>query len=391
MSRKLVSIVEIASCDPIPETERLSVARMKGKGWQVVVGRGEFKPGDLCLYFEIDSFIPSTDERFAFLRERCLRKFVSKGGNVLREGLKIASVKLRGVVSQGLLMPLGKFAEVTDNIVNMDGVDRFCSPTNGGETATGEVVGADVTDLLHVENYDEVKERLQPAMGNPLSSDAMGPFPSLVPKTDEERVQNLGDWFTTMKGRIWQVTQKHDGTSCTIAYSPTVDPDDPGIVCSRNQRLKAFGANGSVPVHWQVAAKYKIIDRLRELYENSGGREEFAIQGEIVGPGINADRNRENEYVFYAFRMWLIQEQRFLGPDRLVKICREMGIPHVNVIKDEFKFFDEITNMEDALRFAEGKTPEGNEREGVVCKTVDDGPYASFKVVSNKYLLKGEK
>jgi RNA ligase (TIGR02306 family) len=107
--RKLASIVEIATCDPIPDTDRLSVATMKGKGWQVVVGRNEFKPGDLCVYFEIDSFLDPNDERYVFLRDRCLRKFVSKSGNVLREGLKIKTIKLRGVLSQGLLMPLDKF------------------------------------------------------------------------------------------------------------------------------------------------------------------------------------------------------------------------------------------------------------------------------------------
>ena len=110
--RKLATIVEIATCDPIPNTDRLSVATMKGKGWQVVVGRNEFKPGDICVYFEIDSFLDPNDERYAFLRDRCLRRFVSKGGNVLREGLKIKTIKLRGVISQGLLMPLAKFPEI---------------------------------------------------------------------------------------------------------------------------------------------------------------------------------------------------------------------------------------------------------------------------------------
>ena len=163
--RKLASLVEIASCDPIPDTERLSVATMKGKGWRVVTSRGEFAPGDKAVYFEIDSYLPPDDERFAFLRERCLRKFVSKSGSVLREGFRIKTAKLRGVVSQGLLMPLAAFPE-----------------------AKGMDVGADLTDLLKVDHYDEVKEQLQPAMGNPLNSDAMGAFPSYIPKSDEERL-----------------------------------------------------------------------------------------------------------------------------------------------------------------------------------------------------------
>lgn len=61
----------------------------------------------------------------------------------------------------------------------------------------------------------------------------------------------------------------------------------------------------------------------------------------------------------------------------------------MQIIKDNFAFFDEIRTMDEALKFAEGKTAEGNEREGVVLKTVDGLPYASCKIVSNRYLLKG--
>lgn len=377
MTRKLASIVEIATCEPIPDTERLSVATMVGKGWKVVVGRDEFKPGDLCIYFEIDSFLNAEDERYAFLRDRCLRRFVSKGGNLLREGLRIKSIKLRGVVSQGLLMPLAKFPEITDNIV-------WNEKKQSDEWINGS--WPDVTELLHVEHYDEVKEQLQPAMGNPLAADIMGDFPSSwIPKTDEERIQNLNEWFKTKKGRRWQVTCKHDGSSCTIAFSPTIDWDEPEVVCSRNRRLKREGDEGKVSVYWQVAEKYGILTKLAELLV---GGCEYAIQGEVVGPGINGDRNKETEYKFYCFRIWDIANQKWINPQETVKICKEFDIPHAQIVKDDFVFFDEITTIEDALKFAEGKTEEGNEREGVVCKTIDDGQYASFKIVSNKYLLK---
>ena len=104
MSRKLASVVEIESCEPIFGADRLSVAKMVGKGWQVVVGRNEFKKGDLCVYFEIDSYLDPKDERYAFLRERCLRKIVSKSGTVLREGHRIETIRRGGVISQGLLI-----------------------------------------------------------------------------------------------------------------------------------------------------------------------------------------------------------------------------------------------------------------------------------------------
>lgn len=71
-------------------------------------------------------------------------------------------------------------------------------------------------------------------------------------------------------------------------------------------------------------------------------------------------------------------------------MCKSLGLEHVQIVKDNFAFFDEIKTMDEALKFAEGKTAEGNEREGIVCKIVDHGPFASFKVVSNRYLMKQE-
>ncbi len=414
MSRKLASIVEIESCEPIPDTERLSVATMKGKGWKVVTGRDEFHRGDLASYFEIDSFLPSDDPRYAFLRERCLRKFVSKGGNVLREGIRIKTCKLRGVVSQGLLMPLSAFVgkEILvenhparpEDVVSEDGSPVTQEELEGvyistlyynkevtdesGSTYVQKVevgVDSDLTELLHVEHHDEVKEQLQPAMGNPMSADAMGPFPTaFIPKTDEPRIQNLGDWFETMKGRKWEITCKHDGTSCTIAYAPSIDAENPVIVCSRNLRLKPQSADGKVPVYWQMANKYDIPNKVRYHFPDN----ELAVQGEIVGPGINGDRNREKEYEFKCFRIWDITAQRWMNPNECSRACDVMGIPHVEVVATDYPFFDKIPTMELALTFAEGETLEGNEREGVVLKTCDDGPFMSCKIINNNYLLK---
>jgi RNA ligase (TIGR02306 family) len=408
MARKLASVVEISEILPIEGADKLELAKMKGKGWQVVVQKGEFNIGDLAVYAEIDSFLPSDDDRYAFLRERCLRRFVSKSGNVLREGIKIKTIKLRGQISQGLLMPLAKFPEITSRIIEgkfltctkdewQNELDKICAESNepldvvpyAKEDYIVELIGADVTKLLKVEHYDEVKEQLQPAMGNPICADALGKFPSdYIPKTDEERIQNLGDWFEKMKGRVWQVSCKHDGTSCTIAYSKMIDEGNPEIVCSRNLRLKPESADGKIPVYWQMAKQYDMLNKLKGLSESMGI--EYAVQGEIVGPGINKCRNKEQTYKFLVFRIYDITNQKLVNPTDTVQMCKSLGLEHVQIVKDNFAFFDEIKTMDEALKFAEGKTAEGNEREGVVLKTIDTLPYASFKIVSNKYLMKQE-
>ena len=387
--RKLAYIAEVSSVEPIEGADRLEQVMLKGHGWKIVTAKGDFAVGDLGVMFEIDSYLPIEDERYAFLKERCLKRFVSKSGNVLREGIRIKTCKLRGVVSQGLLMPLDNFPEIRNRIKAFDGKDfLMLDPEHEGQdNPCIELVGADVTALLNVEHYDEVKEQLQPQTGNAMSADAKGAFPSAwIPKTDEERIQNLGDWFDTMKGRKWQVSVKADGTSCTIAYSPKIDFEEPAIVCSRNLRLKKpTEETATVPIYWQMAFKYNILGKLAEALV---GGMEYAIQGEIVGPGINGDRNRETEATFKCFRIYDIANQKFLNPKETVAFCKEFDIPHVEVLATDYPFFDEITTMDAALQYAEGKTAEGNECEGVVLKTCDDGPYYSCKIINNNYLLK---
>ena len=390
MSRKLASVVEIATCDPIPDTDRLSVATMVGKGWKVVTGRDEYKPGDKAVYFEIDSYLPADDPRYEFLRERCLRKFVSKSGQVLKEGLKIKTCKLRGVISQGLLMPIGQFKEITDRIISDDeGVYLQCDPESEGMDIPLEpLVGADVTKFLKVEHYDEVTEALRPASGgNPVSADAMGKFPSeFIPKTDEERIQNLGDYFEKMKGRAFEVTEKNDGSSVTVFLSTEVDPENPFGVCSRNLRLKPKMESGATPVPWQIAEKYGLREKLAKA--NAQNHTELAFQGELVGPGVNGNRDLYTEFEWHVFRIWDIKNQWFLMPGHAQDLCEDLGIPYVPVVNKFMKVFDELTTMDAVLAFAEGKTTRGHEREGLVFKSCDNGPFVSFKAVSNRYLLK---
>lgn len=413
--RKLASIVEIESCEPIENTDRLSVAKMKGKGWKVVTGRDEYTPGDLAVYFEIDSYLNADDERYAFLRERCLRKFVSKSGEVLKEGIRIKTVKLRGVVSQGLLMPVEAFVgdgreiqcstrqatpadvlveddEVIDD-AELEGIevaDLYYERTEDGVTERVAIEpGTDLTKLLHVEHFDEIAEALRPATGggNPVSADAMGKFPTdFIPKTDEERIQNLGDYFVTMKGRRFEVTEKNDGMSVTMFYSPTVDGENPFGVCSRNLRLKQVKGDGSVCVPWQVATRMDVEKKLRALCSSSGC--ELALQGELVGPGINSNRDLYRDYEWHVFKVWDITHGKYLLPSEARFACTAVGLEYVPVIQQEMAVFDEFSNVDDLLKFAEGKTARGNEREGLVFKSVDY-PYVSFKAVSNRYLLKG--
>lgn len=391
--RKLASIVEIESVNPIEGADKIEYVMMKGKGWRVVTSKGEFKPGDLAVYFEIDSALPADDPRYEFLKERCLKKFCAKGGEVLKQCIRIKTIRLRGIYSQGLVIPLEKFPEVTDNIVYDEKLERDVYIGSAAEDAEGsaapsvEAVGADVTKLLKVEHYDELVEALRPQLGGTVSGDAMCPFPSsYCPKSDEPRVQNLVDYFETMRDRTFQVTVKSDGSSVTMFWSKTIDPENPFGVCSRNLRLKPQKANGEMPLPWLMAKKYDVEAKLSKMTE--GTSHEYALQGELVGPGLQSNRDLLTEHEWQVFRIWDITEQKFISPPAAVDICKKLGIPHVTVLAEHVPVFQKFKNVDEILQFAEGKTARGNEREGVVFKSDDDNEYVSFKAVSNRYLMK---
>ena len=355
--RKLASIVTISNVRQIPDADKLDVVEMEGKAWRVVTARGDFKPGDQAVYFEIDSALPADDPRYGFLRERCLKSFRDKHGRVLKEVLRIRTLKLRGVISQGLLMPIDLFPELAA-IMN----------------------GYDEDEILHVEHFDEIAEQMRAALDTRCKSSGKreGNFPAWLPKTDEERIQNLADWCQEMKGVRFEVTEKNDGSSMTAFYAPSLRPDQPFGVCSRNFELKRDEEN----IWWQMALKYDLEAKLRDL-----GRE-IAVQGELVGPGMNGNRDLLSERAFRVFRVWDIANQCYVPSGERVTLCGQLGIPHVPVIAAAMDVFSELPDVDAVLKYAEGVTENGHEREGLVFKEANTSYPRSFKAVSNRYLLK---
>lgn len=353
--RKLASIRVVDDILPIENADRLEQAVIGG--WRVVVGKGEFKKGDEVVYFEIDSALPVKDERFSFLKERCLKKWM-KCGELVLETIRIKSIKLRGVISQGIVMKKNIFPEIE-----------------------GKNAGEDVTEILKVEHYDELAEKMGRITGSArIAGNAKGVFPShIVPKTDEERIANLVEYFDTKRGVEFECTFKDDGSSMTVLYSKQLDENCPINVCSRNINLKDEADN----IFWLTAKKYNIPENLTRYCEEN--KIEVAIQGELVGPGINSNRDKYEEHEYHVFRIYNISEHRWLTPEERYELCNRLNLEHVHVYKKHFKVFDEIKSMEEMNAFVNLRTLRGNKLEGIVFKTYDGS--CSFKHINPEYLL----
>ena len=341
--RKLASIQRVLAVEPIEGADKIE--KISVLGWQLVAKRGEFSAGSLCTYFELDSVPPDT-EQYAFLW--------SKPGEVIPRpsGWRLRSKRMRGVLSQGLALPISVLPA-------------------GCEAVEGQ----DVTAALGVSKWEPV-----------VSSSAReiaGAFPKhLFPKTDELRVQSAPEILEELRGVDCYAAVKLDGQSLSIAKIA----DESGerlLVCTRNYSLKDLPDSP----HWEVARRLNLIESL------PAG---FAVQGEFCGPSIQSNRLALRDKAFYAFQVFDISKQCYLGYDDFVQFCSARSIPTVPV---EWRGALDI-DLAGVLAMADGTYQGGHPREGLVIRPVAErispalSAYcgsparASFKVISNAYLLK---
>jgi RNA ligase (TIGR02306 family) len=229
--------------------------------------------------------------------------------------------------------------------------------------------GLDVSFPLNIVKWEK-------PMNAQLAGMARGNFPSLIPKTDQERVQNLTKEINNaIEQRLrFEVTEKLEGSSMTCYLIDGVFG-----VCSRNLDLKETEGNS----FWSVARRDDVEAKMRAVDEHWN----FAIQGELIGPGIQGNIYNMSKLEFRVFDVYNIQTGGYLDPESRRKLIDTMGLQHVPVLTS----FMMAIPVADLLTLAEGKSVMGMigcEREGLVFKEVNGG--MSFKAISNKYLL-GEK
>jgi RNA ligase (TIGR02306 family) len=347
MTRKMATIRKIDALRPIVGADAIECAIVGG--WTCVVKKGEYVAGDLAVYCEIDSFIPST-----------IAPFLTKPGHYAKtfegvEGERLRTMKLRGQLSQGLLLP----------VQHTEGGLYWITNTTG--TLDSVLEGDDVSERLGITKY----EAPIPAE---LAGEVKGMFPSVIPKTDQERIQNLSaelkEWLCS--GLTWEVTEKLDGSSMTV-YAI----DGEIGVCSRNLDLKRNPDNSL----WRAAIKYGLEEKLIGYGRN------IAIQGELIGNGIQGNMYKMRDQDFYVYDIYDIDAGRYFTPKERLSFVTGYQLNHCPVLMPCVEFDTET--VESLLTMAEGETAmltSNGQREGLVFKCHQK--QVSFKAISNKFLLK---
>ena len=341
MERKLATVRKIADIQEIEGADMIELAIVDG--WKVVVAKNVgHKVGDMVIYCEIDSFLPIKEE-FEFLRKSSYKKMGDQ------EGFRSKTIKLRGQVSQGLILPI--------SVLNPEGINIYVDPFEG----------LDVTDMLGIVKYE-------PPIPADLAGKVKGLFPSFIRKTDEERVQNLASEYELYRtqnklGMKFYVTEKLDGSSATFFFKDGVFG-----VCSRNLELIETEGN----TFWKVARELKLEELLSTLENN------ICLQGELVGEGIQGNPYKLKGQTVRFFNAFNIDTQEYLGLTEFITLVNGMKLETVPVLDTNFTLPETIEEM---LKVAEDKSilNPSFDREGIVIRSADRT--ISFKAISNKFLL----
>ena len=334
--RKMATIRKINKIVPIEGADSVELAQVDG--WNVVVKKGEHQEGSLVVYCEIDSWIPNSIAPFLTAPDRFPKEYLGVKGERLR------TKKIRGVISQGLILPLNTL------------------PQNDLEWT--DPVGVDVSELLGIVKYD-------PPLPAQLAGQAKGNFPSLVPKTDQQRIQNidLDEYYGE-----YEVTEKLEGSSCTFY----LDLEGNFEVCSRNLSLKETEDNA----FWKAARMYNVEQKMKEA--NLFG---YAIQGELVGEGIQGNIYNIKGIDFYVYDVYDVKRSMYVRSEDRQWFASTLDLKHVPVFGN-YAITCACTK-DQLLDYAEGSSSLNpkQEREGCVLKNLSCTS-KTFKVISNKYLLK---
>lgn len=351
--RKMATVRKILEIKKIEGADKIQAYRVDH--WWVVDQVDKYKVGDLVIYCEIDSWIPHE-----------LAPFLSRGKEPREfngiKGERLKTIRLKGQLSQGLLLP-------TNLLYNFEDNEDFLPEED-----------LDVSEWLNITKWElSEKEFIKRYGANPQAR--KGGFPWYIPKSDQERIQNIKDrtiyrWIES--GIEWEVTEKLEGSSLT-AY---VHEDDEGV-CSRNINLKRPEEGDPVNPWWFAADKYDLINKLKKIREDTDF--EFAIQGEIIGTGLNGNHYKLDTIEFYCYNLWDILNQKWVDPSARRSLCEIYDIPHVPVLYTNF-IIPPVYNVESLIDLADGTSRlKDVPREGLVYKSANGSE--SFKSVSNLYIF----
>ena len=401
--RELCYVVRVDEIKPIEGRDRVECAVVGG--WTIMVRKGQFQPGSLGIYFEIDSQVPEK-EPFMFLEAKKFKiktqKYKTPDGQFWSQGL------LMGAEDFGWTTAERESDTCSTYIVDSEGVAHYVDDESRFLTKQLNVIYAVAEDnsrkACSADKYKKMAQRngklfahqpfrwlMRHEWGKKLlfvffgkKKDKKGGWPEWVAKTDEERVQNM-PWILADKSE-WIATEKIDGTSTTFTMKRGKRRNQYDFyICSRNvvfdkpDKQCFYDSN----VYVEMAEKYNVESVLRQIMENRPDLDWVTLQGETYGAGIQKRDYSLKDHDFVGFNFITSASGRWNSVDAK-NLMNGFGIPWVPIVDEHFVLPDTVDEL---LAIATDKSViDGGMREGLVFRSQDGAK--SFKAVSNEFLMK---
>lgn len=332
MSTFEVKVRQLDDILPHPNADKLELAVVGG--YRAVVKKGEFKPGDLALYIPTDSVI---------------RMDVAEGLGVQpylvgKQKNRVKAIRLRGEVSQGIVVPFDTFDAVMVKL---------------GFGYQSHKADVDYANELAIIKYEEeIPIEMQ---GH------VRPWPEYLDHYDVENVNHPDCINLFQPGEEVVATEKLHGTNMAVSIGPGLDEGEQVFVCSRRLAIKESENN----LYWIAAKKHKLIDAVTNLWNGLvahygyNERNDVTIRGEVVGIQDIKYGFTRSEPGFYAFD---IRINGAYIPSTLFKsICRRYEIPTVVEVFQgpyDYDLLKRIAQMPSAMN--------GELREGIVVRPIEE-------------------
>lgn len=302
--KNLAFIVRIKDLSPIINKDRIEVASIEDMAWKCVVKKGEFKVGDLGVYFSIDTVVDSSNPGIAFMSERKSR---------------VRSCKYGGVLSQGLLMPL--------NIINYWTTETSFNP------------GQDISELVKSQKWE-----------SPVTYDsgnARGQLPTILRMSDELNIKSYSKVFDEFKDLEIVLVTKMDGSSKKSFFHNGYFG-----VCSRKlEKIKS-----ETDMFWKTSIKYNIEEKMTKLGKN------IAICAELCGGKCNGNKMGLGSLDMFVYDVWDIDNQVYMGYDDIVKLTDILELKRCPLLyrgSMKWNSIEELQEFVNPLKYENGEWIEG--------------------------------
>lgn len=351
MSTLIVKVQKIDHIEKHPNADTLSILQIGG--WNVVAKTEAVEGQTEVVYVPIDAIAEKDHPLLGFL-----------------EGRRVKTIKLRGVISQGLCLPIPEVAEYLKSVKNIPLLDVWHMLQSEND--------------INLQEMLEIKKYIPPLPSE--NRDFLG-GPSAQENPNFHRYTNIehyAHYVNAIKDeKVW-VSEKLHGTSSRFGIE-----NGKFLVGSRNRQLKYPLDEGQTitSTYIKVFERENIGQKLLQLQNEFPENKIISVYGEIVGPGIQGKMFKygQDEPSFFLYDIKI--DEKYLDYSDFLRLSTKYEIKTVPILAENI-------SSEEAISMVDGKSTLDNHiREGIVIKPMKEAFHrrlgrVALKIVSKEYLLK---